>query len=94
MTDTTDTNDDEPYFYLSPDDHKALVKGKLNKTDWEVYLSLRLFENSEKKPDLQEMIQICGYTAKTFYKSLKKLKGLDLSPLWADVLLPTRQKAN
>ena len=32
----TDTNDDEPYFYLSPDDHKALVKGKLNKTDWEV----------------------------------------------------------
>ena len=87
MTDTTD-------FYLTEDDNEVLLKGNLNKTDWIVYVRLRLFENSEEKPDTQEMIQICGYTAKTFYKSLKKLKGLHLSPVWADVLLPTAQEKN
>jgi hypothetical protein len=35
----------------------------------------------------QIIIKISGYTAKTFYKSLKKLKGLNLSPVWADSLL-------
>jgi hypothetical protein len=87
MADTTD-------FYLTEDDNEALLEGNLNKTDWIVYIRLRLFENSEEKPDAQEMIQICGYTAKTFYKSLKKLKGLHLSPVWADVLLPTAQEKN
>jgi hypothetical protein len=87
MTDTTD-------FYLTEDDNEALLEGNLNKTDWIVYIRLRLFENSEEKPDAQEMIQICGYTAKTFYKSLKKLKGLDLSPVWADSLLLTAKGAN
>jgi hypothetical protein len=87
MTDTTD-------FYLTEDDNEVLLKGNLNKTDWIVYIRLRLFENSEEKPDVQEMIQISGYTAKTFYKSLKKLKGLDLSPVWADSLLPTAQEKN
>ena len=87
MTDTTD-------FYLTEDDNEVLLKGNLNKTDWIVYVRLRLFENSEEKPDTQEMIQISGYTAKTFYRSLKKLKGLHLSPVWADVLLPTAQEKN
>ena len=87
MADTTD-------FYLTEDDNEVLLKGNLNKTDWIVYVRLRLFENSEEKPDVQEMIKISGYTAKTFYKSLKKLKGLHLSPVWADVLLPTTQEKN
>ena len=87
MTDTTD-------FYLTEDDNEALLEGNLNKTDWIVYIRLRLFENSEEKPDAQEMIQISGYTAKTFYKSLKKLKSLNLSPVWADSLLLTAKGAN
>ena len=88
------TKDDDKYFYLTPEDNEVLLKGNLNKTDWIVYIRLRLFENSEEKPDVQEMIQISGYTAKTFYKSLKKLKELDLSPVWADSLLPTAQEKN
>jgi hypothetical protein len=51
------TKDDDKYFYLTPEDNEVLLKGNLNKTDWIVYVRLRLFENSEEKPDVQEMNQ-------------------------------------
>lgn len=83
----------EQEFNLTQEDSKALIAANLTLTEWQIYTRLRLFENSEEKPDIEEMIQISEYSAKTFHKSLKKLKGLNLTPAWANELLLTAQKA-
>jgi DNA-binding MarR family transcriptional regulator len=82
----------EEYFHLTQEDSKALIAANLNKTDWQIYMRLRLFENLENKPGEAEAIEACGYTKKTFYKSLKKLKKLNLSPTWTDSLLLITQE--
>lgn len=88
------TNETDQFFYLTPDDFTALIAGKLSKTDWQIYIHLRLFENTEDKPSVQKMIEICEYTPKTFYKSLKKLQATNLIPTWAENSFLTTKGAN